>query len=304
MKPRIICFGEVLWDLLPERSIIGGAPLNVAYHAVRLGADAAIVSRVGNDERGRDLLTFLTDKGVDTRLIEIDNNRPTGTVKVNFPTPESPVYEIVEDVAWDHLIGSQQTVAAVAGADALVFGSLACRSPANRELLLSLIDQSACAVFDVNLRKPFYDKALILELIGRTHILKVNDEELELISEWLELSGPWQHRLRELYRRYDLRAVILTMGARGAACLDEAGLTEQACYSVKVADTIGAGDTFLAAFLTRYLAGGSPAEALDFAAAAGAHTASRAGGTPTYRLEDVERLQQRRREGSPTTQLN
>ncbi|MBB4080989.1 fructokinase [Lewinella aquimaris] len=289
-SPRIICFGEVLWDMLPDRNIIGGAPLNVAYHAVHLGAESAVVSRVGDDKLGRDLVDFLKRSEVNTELIQTDPRRPTGTVRVTFPTPVSPVYEIVEGVAWDHLQSSPGIEVAVAGASALVFGSLACRTEENRRLLRDLLTRTDCAVFDINLRKPFYDKALILDLLSRTDILKLNDEELELVAEWLDLEGTWQEQLEQLYRRYDLHAAVLTMGADGAACLDSTGLSMQPCYAVTVADTIGAGDTFLAAFLTRYLAGEPASEALDFAVAAGAFTASQTGGTPEYTVEQVEEL--------------
>lgn len=289
--PHITCFGEVLWDLLPGRKVIGGAPLNVAYHAARLGATSELISRIGDDEYGNAIKAFLTDNGIGNVLITKHPELPTGTVKVTFQNQESPVYEIVEGVAWDHIKTPVEAASSLTEADALVFGSLACRSPQNLKVLKELAGLPQAMVFDVNLRSPFYSRELTMELLDLADIIKLNEEELQLVSAWHNFDGTQTDQLKQARSHYKCRALVLTMGAEGAMCVDDSGLHQHPGYPVKVADSIGAGDTFLAGFLTRYLAGEPSNKALDFAAAAGALTASKTGGTPGYTLKEVQSIQ-------------
>ena len=176
-KSKIVCFGEILWDLLPTGNVAGGAPMNVAYHANQLGTTAQMVSKIGKDELGKELLGFLNKKGVDTSLVQSDGTYPTGTVNVTLDSMGSPSYEIMAPVAWDYINANTTNKAAVQNADAFVFGSLAARNLRTRDTLFELLELTKLKVFDVNLRSPFYSKPLVLKFLQHADIVKMNDEE-------------------------------------------------------------------------------------------------------------------------------
>ncbi|MBL7775941.1 MAG: carbohydrate kinase [Saprospiraceae bacterium] len=288
--PALICFGEVLWDLLPDGPVAGGAPMNVAFHANQLGLKASMISRVGDDALGRDLLQFLEKKAVPTALIQTDPALPTGTVKVTFSAAGSPSYEIVRPVAWDALQPDPTTAEQVRHATALVYGSLACRTENNKKTLFNYLKRAAVRVCDINLRVPFYDQALLEELIAAATILKLNDEELALLAGWYRVGGDERTQLEYFKNRFDCALIILTRGKDGAACLSPAGFFEHPGFRVQVQDTVGAGDSFLAGFLSQHLRGASVPESLAFAAAVGALVASKKGGTPELALGEIEAL--------------
>ncbi len=288
---RILSFGEVLWDLLPSGPRVGGAPLNVAYHARRLGASSALISRVGTDELGVQLNRFMDRVDVDRRLVQQSATEPTGTVQVTFTNAETPIYAITPDVAWDFISTSVAAAAEVAAADALVFGSLACRAPVSRETLFGYFEAAHLRVFDVNLRPPHYTVNCVADLLEHSDVVKINDEELIILSDWFGLSGTEDKRLSQLRQRYQLSNIVLTKGADGSVSHDDAeGYVTHPGFRVRVADSIGAGDSFLAAYLTRHLAGAPARETLAFAGAVGATVASRTGGTPEYDLQDINQL--------------
>lgn len=288
--PRIVCFGEVLFDLLPTGKRIGGAPLNVAYHASCLGAKSAIVSRVGADELGKTILRFLRDHQLDTIPVATDEELPTGTVGVVFKNQESPEYEIHGPVAWDRIVVDTPAKTTASQADALVFGSLAGRSMSNIDNLHILLPLVRVRVLDVNLRVPFYSEASIRQLLQVADIVKVNDQEIALIGQWFGWKGDEKKILHIMHQVLGLHAVVLTRGAEGAALIDQSGYYEHPGFAVKVTDTIGAGDAFLAALLTKYLGGDGPENSLAFACSVGAFVATRSGSTPTYQLQEIEEL--------------
>ena len=279
-NPILLCFGEVLWDLLPTGKIAGGAPMNVAYHANNLGLSTRMVSRVGTDALGAELLAFLNSKGVSIQYIQTDPVLPTGTVNVTLNEQGSPAYEIVQPVAWDHISPTEDLHDIAMEADALVFGSLACRSERTKNTLLELLEVATLRVFDVNLRRPFYSQALLEELLSKADIVKLNDEELAIIAAWNGVGGGEAEQLRFLKEKFQLELLILTKGDKGAACLDESGCHTHPGFPVVVKDTIGSGDAFLAAFLSKLLAGADSPECLAFACALGALVATKQGGTP------------------------
>jgi fructokinase len=287
---HIICFGEVLWDLLPTGKIAGGAPMNVAFHANNLGLRAGMVSRVGRDALGSKLLAFFNDKGIPTGLIQQDEVLPTGIVNVSLDERGSPSYEIVAPASWDSIEATAAARDAVRQAGVLVFGSLACRSPQTRNTLLDLLDLAGQGVFDVNLRAPFYSQELLKLLLNRASLVKMNDEELEIIAAWHGLKGHASDQLISLAGLYELDGLIVTRGARGAAFFDGTRLHEHPGFPVKVQDTIGSGDAFLAAFLMKMLHQAPAADCLAFACATGALVASRSGGTPVISVAEVEGL--------------
>ncbi|MCB0588140.1 MAG: carbohydrate kinase [Phaeodactylibacter sp.] len=279
-KPTIICFGEVLWDVLPDKRVAGGAPMNVAFHINQLGMRSKMISSVGDDDLGRELIGFLEAKGVSTGLVQTDPTLPTGVVNVMLDEGGSPSYEIVSPVAWDNIRPDDKAREAVKVADALVFGSLACRTEQNRSTLFGYLELAPLRVLDVNLRAPFYSQPLIESLLARADIVKMNDEELVLIAGWQGADGEESAQLEAIRKKFAIDLLILTRGKDGAACLDGSGFSEHPGFPVKVQDTIGSGDSFLASFLSKHLAGESPLECLAFAGAVGALVATRAGGTP------------------------
>lgn len=289
-NPVIICFGETLWDLLPTGRKAGGAPMNVAFHANQLGLEASVISKIGDDDLGKELKRFLEDIGVSVDLIQTDSTFPTGMVNVMLDQNGSPSYEIVSEVAWDHIHYDDQLKDFVKNASALIFGSLACRTEHNKRTLLECADLANMRVFDVNLRTPFYSKSLVEELLGKADIVKMNDEELAIIAEWLGVSGNEQSQLEYIKNKFSLDLVILTKGSHGAACLDKTGYHEQPGFRVKVQDTIGSGDSFLAAFLSRFLKGEPTSDCLFYASAVGALVATKQGGTPKIELSEIQAI--------------
>ncbi|MBI1226877.1 MAG: carbohydrate kinase [Bacteroidetes bacterium] len=289
-KPTIICLGEVLWDLLPSGKIAGGAPMNVAFHANQFGLHSKMISRVGQDGLGEELLGFLNQKGVSTELVQTDGSFPTGIVNVILDEKGSPSYEIVQPAAWDYIQSNSKMQNAVEQADVLVFGSLACRNGITKNTLLELLKVAKLRVLDVNLRQPYYSNSLLEDLLIQADIVKMNDEELELISGyWIDLYDP-KEQMVFLSKKFGLQKLIVTCGSNGAACLDESGYHEQSGFPVTVKDTIGSGDSFLAAFLSKMLTGENAADCLRFACAIGALVATKQGGTPVLEAAEIEAI--------------
>jgi len=278
----IVCFGEVLWDLLPSGKIAGGAPMNVAYHAKVFGLPCQMVSRVGVDDLGRELLVFLSDKGIPTSLVQRDHTFSTGTVNVQLDEKGSPTYEIVQPAAWDYIHPDEAAKQAVKDASAIVFGSLACRTERTKKTLLELLELATVRVFDVNLRQPFFSKDLLETLLAKATVVKMNDEELETLSGWFGVTGNEVDKMNFLKEQFQLDALIVTKGANGAAFLNETNHYSHPGFKVQVQDTIGSGDAFLGAFLSKLLKGASAEESLETACAAGALVATKKGATPDY----------------------
>lgn len=283
----IISYGEVLWDLLPGDKIAGGAPMNVAFHAKTFGLQASLISRVGSDEQGRELLAFLTKKEIPTSLIQTDHTFPTGIVNVTLDAKGSPSYEIVQPVAWDHIHPEEEAKTAVSTADALVFGSLACRTNRTKNTLLGLLELASLRVFDVNLRSPFFSKELLEEMLPKANLAKMNEDELDIITGWYNAKGSDADKMDFVKRHYGLDALLVTVGPKGALFQNDRGLFSQAGFKVKVQDTIGSGDAFLGAFLSKYLSGASPSECLETACAVGAFVATKKGATPEYSPTEI-----------------
>jgi len=288
--PNIVCFGEILWDLLPSGKIAGGAPMNVAFHANQLGVNAQMISKVGRDELGQQLIDLLSQKGVDTSLVQTDDNYPTGTVNVTFDTIGSPSYEIIAPVAWDFIYANAINKAAVQSADAFIFGSLAARNETTRNALFELLQLAKLKIFDVNLRSPFYTKELLMDLLDQVDIVKMNDEELEIISEWLDIVDTEEKKALHVKNHFDCQQLIITRGAKGAWLIKNNKMIKTQGVPIQVQDTIGSGDSFLAAFLSKLLKKESPQKCLKFAAATGAYVATKKGGTPQLSEAQINEL--------------
>ncbi len=294
-QPSIICFGEVLWDMLPSGKVAGGAPMNVAHHARQLGAQSTMISSVGQDSLGDDLIDFLGEKKIGIALVQRSETLPTSVVKVHLDEKGSASYEIVEGVAWDDIQITEPMKTAVQQADILVFGSLVTRGERSKACLEELLQRARLRVFDVNLREPFFSSASISALLEQADIVKTNDDELELLAEWFDQSPDMPSMTQYLIDRFGLQKVIVTRGSKGAACRDQAGWHEHPGYPVTVKDTVGSGDSFLAGFLTSMLFGKSTLDCLDFGCAVGALVATHSGGTPEISPERVEAFQKERK---------
>lgn len=289
---NIVCFGEVLWDVLPSGRKIGGAPLNVALHLRNFGVHSEIVSQVGDDPLGQEILEYLSERGLDPALVSRTTELPTSTVEVSLSKGGVAAYRIVQPVAWDRIGPHAPALTAVSRADALVFGTLAAREPASRKTLHTYLELARYKVLDVNLRPPHYDATTVLDLIREANLVKVNHEELVLICSWLDHAPAGEpERMAFLAETFEIDTLVLTRGSQGAYCYDKGACIGQPAFKTEVVDTIGSGDSFLAAFLAMLLGyQASVADSLAYACATGAWVAGHAGANPRYERADIERF--------------
>ena len=283
MPFHVIAVGEVLWDLLPAGRKLGGAPANFIQHARALGADAALVSRVGDDDLGREAVARLHARGVATNLVQTEREAPTGTVSVEIGPDHQPRFTIHEDVAWDRLAVEDAALEALRAADAVCFGSLAQRTAGGAESVRRLVAASlpgALRIFDVNLRPPFVRQEVVEASLDLANVLKLNDQELPVLAAMLGLVGGEDERLEALLSRYALRLVALTRGGQGSLLVGAAGRSERPAVAVDVADAVGAGDAFTAALALGLLRGWPLDETNRLAAEVAAFVCSRPGGAP------------------------
>ena len=290
MDKKIVCFGEMLWDIFPNGKIAGGAPMNVALHLHQLKANVTFISKVGRDQDGQDLLSFLLDYGLSTDHILIDPSLPTGKVIVDDKDKENIRYEIVQPAAWDNIERSEDLQRKVDQADAIIFGSLASRSEVSRSTLLKLLHTQTLRVFDINLRSPFYSKEGLQDLLSQTDILKLNEEELQILIEYHGLPSRPADAIKELSAMYNLRMVCVTKGKAGADLYAEDTFFSHPGFVVAVQDTVGSGDAFLAALVDGYLNGMDYEQILENACALGALVATHKGGTPRYDVRDIDKI--------------
>lgn len=287
---KIICFGEVLWDMLPSGKMPGGAPMNVAFHLRTQGLDSAIISRIGTDDLGNELLDFMQRVGLDTSLVQRGMNHLTGVVKVNMDDKNEVTYKIVEPVAWDYIQLEEAAVKAVQQADCFVFGSLAARNIGTRETLNALIEHARFKVFDVNFREPYYSKEIVGNLLHQADMVKMNAHELALITAWYDTLTDEKTAMKKLSERFDVPIVCVTRGGSGAILLKDGEFYESQGFAVQVSDTIGSGDSFLAALIKGILQNDPPARNVEMACAVGSLVATHRGATPIISKQEIESL--------------
>ncbi|QIL75149.1 carbohydrate kinase family protein [Hymenobacter sp. HDW8] len=280
MQNTVVCFGETLWDVLPSGKQPGGAPFNVAVHLHQFGQPVELISRVGDDDLGTELLDFLESRGVSTKYVQRGKTHLTGVVKANVDDRNEVVYKIVQPVAWDYIQYDNEVRDLVAGAKVFVYGSLAARSQATRETLYRLLQSAQLKVFDVNMRPPHYTREVIKYLLEQADVVKMNHHELAEILDWFGGSTEDEAALAGLASRFDLKAVCVTLGADGAMLWAGGQFYRAPGIKVEVVDTIGSGDAFLAAFLRAWLSGRPYDECLRIACASGALVATYQGATP------------------------
>ncbi|GAB3018476.1 carbohydrate kinase [Niabella terrae] len=284
---KVICFGEVLWDNFPSGKQIGGAPLNVCYHLMKAGIDNRIISQVGDDPNGHELLRTVESWGVNTEFCKVTTAYPTSTVEVHLEADHQVSYEIVDSVAWDFIETDPQVLEEVSLADAFVYGSLVARNPGSRNTLLQYLQRANWTVFDINLRAPFYNRERILELLDFSQTLKLNENEILILGQWLQLEGETKV-VQELLKKFDrLEEVIITKGAAGVVYYAPGIERQLPAPSVAVEDTVGCGDAFLSAFISGRLRGASVDECLEKAIRLSAFVATKKGGTPAYSTDEL-----------------
>lgn len=283
--PLVVCFGEMLWDILPDGLFPGGAPFNVGYHLKQLGLRPHLATAVGRDLLGDELLRRLKNWRMDTLGVTRHTGLPTGYVRANLSDSGDASYEIATEVAWDQIAGGEDTLRAVVQARALVFGSLALRSTFNRATLsryLAALPPNAERVFDVNLRKPHDDLPLVHEMAGKATLLKMNADEAARLAGSTD-PGALEINARALAARCGCPFICITAAERGAGLLREGRWHFEPGRPVDVVDTIGAGDSFLAALLSQHLRGADERSALAFACRIGEWVATQRGATPPHR---------------------
>jgi len=285
----ITCFGEVLWDVFPKHKKIGGAPLNVALRLQSFGIDAKIISRIGNDEDGEASLLYIKDNAIDTSTIQMDPALKTGCVNVTLDKTGSASYIIEQPVAWDKIELTKNVIATVKSSTAFIFGSLASRNEVTKNTLSSLLQYASYKVFDVNLRPPFYTIDLLLDLMNKADFIKCNNDELLEICVALDFNyREITKQLKFIAQQTKTKHICVTKGKEGAVLLYNNQLYHQKGYPIKVVDTVGAGDSFLAGLISRLLTNDNPREALNFACAVGALVAGKEGANS--KLTDSEIL--------------
>lgn len=257
-KPIVVGMGEALWDVLPDGKKIGGAPANFAFHAGQAGMDSRVVSAVGTDALGEEALATLEGKGLNIEAVaRVDF--PTGVVNVSLGEQGIPQYDICEGVAWDNIPFTPALANLASQAQAVCWGSLAQRNEVSRKTIFSFLDampsdEERLKVFDINLRQQFYTLEIIEASCRRANVLKINDEELVLVSEMLRLgAGSPEVLCRSLMERYGLSILVLTCGANGSYVFTPVETSYRVTPKVQVADTVGAGDSFTATLVGELL---------------------------------------------------
>jgi len=291
-KFNVVTFGEVLWDILPSGAVPGGAPMNVAYHLKQLGQHPTIITRIGNDEMGLSLKKFFSDLGVNTNYFQLDNQFETGKVFAKLMPGNEVNYDIVSPSAWDFISCDEQLIDLVKQSDYFVYGSLASRSAMSKKTLFQLLEIASVKILDLNLRKPHYDKQILEELIQTATILKLNESELELITGWFSNYSGIEERVKIIAERFGIEHIVVTLGGDGAYMWMNNQSWWHKGYKVKVEDTIGSGDAFLAGLIHQIIKKEAPNDMLDFACKIGAFVATQKGACPQINLELLIKIQE------------
>ena len=286
----VVCYGEILWDVLPDDIVPGGAPMNVAYHLNKLGIQPALITRVGLDNEGKKLILLMEKNGISTDFFQMDFERNTGKVIATTDGSEEITYDILKPVAWDYINWDDQFTSLVSDAGYFVYGSLSIRNEESRNTLLRLLEAAKYKVLDINLRSPHYSRTTLEKLLKSADLLKLNLAELELITGWFSGYKTERDRIRVLQDKFQLTDIVITRGSNGSALYTGGEFYEHPGFTIKLADTVGSGDAFLAGFLSQLSRGAAATEALEFASALGALIASYTGPCPDYHTEEIQGL--------------
>jgi len=303
MNFNVIGVGEVLWDLLLTGPQLGGAPANFAYHAHALGAQTQVITRLGKDAYGREIIRRFHQMGLPEATVQIDDTVPTGTAMVALSGDGLAHFTIQENVAWDHIAVTPEALVAASEAHAICFGSLAQRSEPSRNAIQQLVAETpadALRVFDINLRQRFYSRGLIEQSLQLANVLKLNDYELPTLADMFGLTGFAEHQIKHqiewLAHTFSLRLVALTRGANGSLLYQKDNDNNEVRWSdclsrpVKVVDTVGAGDSFTAAMVLGLLRKMGLDEINTIASEVARYVCSQPGATPALPIEFARRF--------------
>jgi fructokinase len=291
MPKRIAAFGELLWDFLPTGKVLGGAPANFIYRINSFGDQGTLLSKVGNDKAGREAREALRKLGLSDENIQTDYEFPTGSVKVKIDRNGIPDFNIITDVAYDHIEINAEMIDAFRQADCVCFGTLVQRYGISKNTLRELVHEAPDVIkfLDINLRKKCYTAASVEESLRMTNILKTNDEELLVTKELLGLkSENLKDLAKEAIEKFNLEIILCTLGSNGAFCLtQDDSFHYDPGYQICLGDTVGSGDAFSAGFVHYYMNGFEIEEALRFGNAAGAMVATTTGATAPVSKEQI-----------------
>jgi fructokinase len=282
-KPLIAGLGEILWDVLPDGKILGGAPANFIYHCNQLGAEAYLISAIGEDDAGNEIMLKLESLNQSTRYLDVVEQAPTSKVSVVLDSHGHPSYTIHQGVAWDHLQVRDNALELVSKADAICFGSLAQRSYTSRGTIhayLSAAPSSCLRIFDINLRQDYYSPQIIHDSLEAADILKLNEDELIMLKKIYSLHGREEKQVSSLMEKHQLELVALTRGADGSTLYTRSGKSDYKMHPLHIEDTVGDGDSFTAALVVLYLRGMELDEIHRRASALAAFVCTQKGATP------------------------
>ena len=286
---KIICIGEVLWDMFPSGPKPGGAPLNVAVHLKKQGLNPLLISRIGNDNEGEELLDFLNGSDLSIKYIQKDKNLPTGKVMVYHDENKDAKFDICEPAAWDNIELTNELLNELKETDLIVYGSLASRKAKTLNTLIEMLESTeAERLLDVNLREPYVNQELVEKLLHLSDFVKLNNDELDTIALWHGKTGKITKLIQWMAEQYQLSDVCVTRGQKGAYLYSANIFYSHPGFKVNIVDTVGAGDAFLAsliASLSRFL---SPEKSLEYACATGAFVTIQTGVVPVYSNHQIE----------------
>lgn len=288
MQNVIVGIGEILWDMFPSGKVIGGAPANFAYHAQELGESSIVVSCVGNDELGREIISSLEKKDMPTEFLYIDKSHPTGVVSARINKEGKPSYLIQEEVAWDYIPTSTLIRELAFKSVAVCFGTAAQRSQLSRKTIqtfVGLMEQDSIRVFDINLRQNFYSQDVIETSLSLANVLKLNVNELSVVKKLLRLNGDEKKILNDLSKKYSLNLIALTRGREGSILFTEGKTSNHQGHKINVEDTVGAGDAFVAGLVTGMLRGYELDDLNNKANRVASYICSKHGATPSLTNE-------------------
>lgn len=290
---KVLGVGELLWDVLPEGKKLGGAPCNFAYHMSQAGFDSFVVSAVGNDKDGEEILEVVKSLGLSDSFINVLDDYDTGTVLVEVDSNGIPNYIIKEKVAWDFINCSDTLLKLASEADAVCYGSLAQRNWESRSAISNILDntkQNCLRIYDVNLRQSFYSKQVILDSLKVSNILKLNDEELPIVANLLGVAGSEREQLNHLLSDFNLKLIAYTKGSEGSLLLTTNEVSYMEVPKVNVIDTVGAGDTFTAILIAGLLKKIELKKIHQLATEAAAYVCTQTGATPELPNKLIEIL--------------
>jgi fructokinase len=283
---KVAGIGELLWDLLPDGKQLGGAPCNFAYHAYQAGCQPYVISALGTDVSGIEILERFNELGLDKSFVQQTPDFPTGTVTVSLDNNGIPGYIIHENVAWDNIVWNGSLEKLAKSVNAVCFGSLAQRNPVSKQTIMKFLEATrtdCLRVFDINLRQSFYSERIVVQSLNLTNILKLNEDELPIVARLLRIKGNDDELLKQLMKKFNLKMVALTKGEKGSLLQTENEQSYMEVPKVKIADTVGAGDSFTAVIVSGLLQNHKLKEIHETATRVAAFVCTQNGAMPEYR---------------------